>query len=1309
MKFKLLLILLTFFGVTFSSVGKLNAQQDTIKGLIFTESFMASGFSGFWEITNLTNETIDLGNIEIGMMTPWGPKGETWDPEDRWMMLPEYDLAPGKSYVIALCFDATPEAFKLNMKKYWAERITGDSIWSIADLQIHIPEIDEVTQTTYGIKDSVSSEGLFLQGIWSGGSCVYLRQHRAFEGDSIVIDQVGGVFDNDGKNFAEPYDVAGVTDATGNSVLIRKYNVKQGNLNFAEARGVGEDDSEWIVVHLAPQGFFRDVYWTLGNHGNYVLDANTLESDVAEINFAAKTITVPWGTRRCDDVMHLMKYKPGLAWNYIMSPNYEDSLSCAAHTGDKIEIIACGDDAQKATFDIIVDAPDADNNLVVPAISPDPKGNWRNVFDYGILDWPRVTVNESGQDTIWGVRGGIPYDTRVDSLLKCLDKPANASWEMVWVDGVQKRANVKNGDLLKVTSESGKVKNYFIKVLDPIPSHVNTLSAITWPDIPEDYRGIFGWKGDTIPEFSAEVYSYRVTIPYDVDGIPALVCRTVDPNAQVTVRRAQFIYGESDERTTYFDVTAEDDTSKVTYSVEFIKETNPAIDAQPYFGEPFISEYIEYQMWGNSFMEIDNPGNQPLDLSDYMIAVDWKGLNPADVISKKNDGDKGWIAHRYEKYIPGYKWSPDSNDFKANPYIAERDYSVNSIVEPGEAFVMGGFDYIGEISNADNAAFFKEHVVDPCDVIFSDAKCDYLEVKNTWGEPMVGGSNVAQMWFEGNFFVFKILNDSIKRGLKPATDPNDFELLDEFGMIDGSRRIIAGVATNYNLSFRRKPEIHNGNPVYQASFGTNADDSEWYIVDTKPFSGYGYPNNMAMLCSDMGKHIINPVTDFLSIIQSNYYKVSEGHTDHETIDGVVTGTTVTQFLANIHKMHEGQTLTLLAASDGSELTDNDVLSDGDFLVVVSADGINTTKYILSVTNNGLSHDAVLTSTVYGIGVSGGTGMISGVTYSEKIADVIDNVTVPVGAKLQVIDGDGAYVSLVALNYDTVYVDATVTDDVYFEVTAEDNKTTITYQLVPDVSEDDAFIISYVYEIDQDGLLISYCPRGTNVRSLLGNIIAVKGASVKVVDKFGLERTKGEIADDDMVVVTSASGNVTRVYHIAILADKYRPDGANLAYILSDVYEIDQMVYNVSNVPDGESVTDFLSNITTAPGAAVVIKDSEGNIKTSGALEKSDIVEVTSLSGNNKVIYTIGAATGIGDMQSYDITLYPNPTSGVLHVSGVEPGNRIRVFNINGTLVSDVMVNGTLSTVSLEGVPTGIYLIQVTNGKELIGHFKVLKK
>ena len=77
----------------------------------------------------------------------------------------------------------------------------------------------------------------------------------------------------------------------------------------------------------------------------------------------------------------------------------------------------------------------------------------------------------------------------------------------------------------------------------------------------------------------------------------------------------------------------------------------------------------------------------------------------------------------------------------------------------------------------------------------------------------------------------------------------------------------------------------------------------------------------------------------------------------------------------------------------------------------------------------------------------------------EVKDVIDNVTVPAGAVLTVIDEDGLYVPLKRMNFGGEYVDATADFNVYFEVVAQNTVTTILYQLQPEVPDGEVFVTS----------------------------------------------------------------------------------------------------------------------------------------------------------------------------------------------------------------------------------------------------------
>ncbi len=285
--------------------------------------------------------------------------------------------------------------------------------------------------------------------------------------------------------------------------------------------------------------------------------------------------------------------KPGIAWHYTYAPSYADSATISANTGDILTVYACGNNLDMINFKINVAAPTEDANWVVPMNVPNEDGFYAGTGPMYMVSAHKDAV----MDTIQGADfRGVGYATRVDTLFKYLEKAPAAAWEIVWVDG-NVRTDLKTGDKLKVTAENGDVKQYYIKVDQYRPSHDAYLSSITWPDIPEDYKGIFGWLGDTIPNYVPTKYDYKVQVPMDVAGIPALVGKNADINGKNVVSRAKNLSGGVEDRTITFTSTAEDDTTIRVYNVILEKEKNPA-DLQPWSGEPFISQFVWNEQWG---------------------------------------------------------------------------------------------------------------------------------------------------------------------------------------------------------------------------------------------------------------------------------------------------------------------------------------------------------------------------------------------------------------------------------------------------------------------------------------------------------------------------------------------------------------------------------------------------------------------------------------------------------------------------------------------------------------------------------------
>ena len=96
----------------------------------------------------------------------------------------------------------------------------------------------------------------------------------------------------------------------------------------------------------------------------------------------------------------------------------------------------------------------------------------------------------------------------------------------------------------------------------------------------------------------------------------------------------------------------------------------------------------------------------------------------------------------------------------------------------------------------------------------------------------------------------------------------------------------------------RKPDVYKGNTEFNGSFGTDAESSEWIMVDESIIQNkdLGWPDWRTKVAEGLGTHFMNSVSVYKSTIKSAIYKVSHGYSDHETIRGVVPGTTVDEFM-----------------------------------------------------------------------------------------------------------------------------------------------------------------------------------------------------------------------------------------------------------------------------------------------------------------------------------------------------------------------------------------------------------------------------
>jgi hypothetical protein len=1052
------------------------------------------------------------------------------------------------------------------------------------------------------------------------------------------------------------------------------------------------------------------------------------------VDYNGKTITVPWGTRRLDDIMRKMVRKPGVAWYYEVNGSAEDSLLRSAQDGDRLAVNVVGTTLMTDTFDIIVSDPLAGDNMVVPIDHKnDEPGPVTLNVQAGKLTWPRVTTH-GANDTITGGGYGLPSGLRVDTLFKYLEKPPEASWVIVFGGDGAERAELRNGDQLKVTAQDGSEKLYLLEVQPFVPNYNANLSSITWPDITlnDIEKFVYGWNGDTIPNFGPNTTGYRLFLPADHVGIPSLVARTQNPNSTVTVKRANSFKGSVDDRTTIFTVTAEGDTVQKEYRVEFVLEIDPAKQPANHM-LPIVSESAR-AIQGSHYVELANVGNRELDMSRYMISG-FDGIDPIGAITQDSSRAIGDWFDRYTRYVPGRKYV-DSTTWQITPSKLLEDLNVNARVQPGDVFLMGDIDGDAHVLESDGyEGDGIWYLPGKLDVQFQNTQSDWHDdsdsipwYQNPWGEPVDSKQTPFQNTFNKDLFVFMLVGeggDSVRDGNKPLGDPKDLELIEYMGVEDG-RWYAAGIRQTQRHVLRRKPEFIFPNSFIpsdapEGSFGDDEESSEWLVRNVEYYSSRNISGSAPFnLESNLGVHFFNTPTFYLPTVKAKIYRVSEGFTSNETIEGVVTGTKVQAFLDNVYKADTGQVLAVVSGTTGSELGPDDVLSNNDTLVVEAADSAYTSqelvektlykaKYVIATSDQGLSANANLTSTEYTIDIADTTGTISGMAYGTTIQEVLDNVTVPEGATLTVLDENGLYVSLKRVNLGGEYLDATADYNVYFQVVAENTVTTILYQLQPTVPEGTVFVTSDVYDVSQEDLLIKFIPAGTKYMALLSNLLPSPGATMKVIDKKGYERTEGYIAQDDRLVVTSSGGELTATYFLALMDEEFVGTTIYLAYITSTVYGVDQVAYKVSGVDQATTVTNFLAAITPAQGATAVVTDADGADKVTGDIAEGDMVKVTSANGEIEVMYTLEISTGMQPSHFSNVQLYPNPTSAEIYIDGLEPGSRIKVYNALGAKVLDVYSPDHQQTISLDREAAGLYYIVVSHDDVLVGRYKAVKK
>jgi uncharacterized protein YjdB len=88
--------------------------------------------------------------------------------------------------------------------------------------------------------------------------------------------------------------------------------------------------------------------------------------------------------------------------------------------------------------------------------------------------------------------------------------------------------------------------------------------------------------------------------------------------------------------------------------------------------------------------------------------------------------------------------------------------------------------------------------------------------------------------------------------------------------------------------------------------------------------------------------------------------------------------------------------------------------------------------------------------------------------------------------------------------------------------------------------------------------------------------------------------------------------------------------------------------------------------------------------------------------------TYTGTLSVGEKKLRNISVYPNPTYGDVIIEGLSISSTITIFNIQGSIIEQIKVNGNRANINLNNYQSGLYLIRVTNNG-LSDLFKTIKK
>lgn len=844
--------------------------------------------------------------------------------------------------------------------------------------------------------------------------------------------------------------------------------------------------------------------------------------------------------------------------------------------------------------------------------------------------WEKYWVsNGYSPDTI----GNIAYGSRVDTLLKYLVIEDGCSYAIKYVDGIE-RPDFVYGDILEITSASGAKKEYKIAVKDYEASSDASLQTIYFPGLamwenPDTYE-----YTDTMLNFTSAVEFYTLELDEGTATSPAVVAVPNSAKAVVYTKRAENLLGTEAQRTITIKVMAEDDSTERTYSILCkVRQETPDL-----IGEPFFTDFGK--MWSNGGgsmnTQIYNPSSYPINFSNYMIARVPSGLTKETFFED--------LATNINKnsLVPGYKIEYNDN---LAPILVVDNVQTSVELESRDVFQIvntKGYPYAwpNNVANLPNLLLDIDITCGTNTLTYAGAfksngydavRPDYYGTGQTlFYNHGQNGAKGGETWV-----IFKIVNDSVLDGSKAMNKMQDYEEVD----------------------------IVNGWSLQGSSWALYCD---WELTDNRIGLDTVYRDTVYSFAASNNSNIMrNPQVYTGNPVDGGSFAIQPNKRPEWFVYGSDTTGAEKNTIRN-RRWHGIQKFGL-----------------HNMITYVNIPYITSTVYLVGSGLDGVQP-------IYGI--------LPNTTVDQFIANIVrpdDRM------ELEFKTSGGS----VIMGEDVIAQGATL------KSTSGDGRTSVSYKLNVGSLDGNFELASVDFDItvntaEKTGV-IANVPFGITLTDLDAKISTKSELAIKsvtdgadyVIPHQKMNRDTILIAAGQYIDVVADSKTFVEVRaqngDVCVYSISYKAE--SMPYVLSNEYVVDQEAKVVHFVPS-YTVRAFLSNVIVSPGATIKVVNKLGQTRVDGNMAFDDRLVVTSEDGKTSVLYYLRfmAEHEYDNVNRVDIlahvSTYPNPTTGIIQMSGLKDVKSIDVTTITGARIASVMVKDqSQSTSVLNSQMRGVYL------------------